>query len=163
MPQYFPFFPIWGEGGVFIKLVEISSHFYILVILGFPLPSYSYPTSWKTIKFHSKVYHQFNPAMCSPLWLIVLVLLDDGQPSIATRWDTKEAQKNKVTLTVPGGGRSLHATQSHRGSTRFWAGGRSQEQGGCLGQDLHWCFFRKDKASRVNRTGQVSLNDFSGL
>lgn len=77
MSQYFPFLPIFFWGGV-IKLVEISSYFYILVILGFPLPPYSYPTSRKIIKYHSKFYHQFNPAMCSPLWLIVLVLSDDA-------------------------------------------------------------------------------------
>lgn len=56
---------------------------------------------------------------------------------------------------------SPHATQGHRGTARFGAVGRAQEQEQSLGQKLNWHFYCK--AGQNNGVGLVSLTNFRGL
>lgn len=53
---------------------------------------------------------------------------------------------------------SPHATQGHRGSSRFESGGRTEEQGVSLGQSLHWNFCRKGRQDRINISGVAFLS-----
>lgn len=76
------------------------------------------------------------------------VLLCDGQSGVATRGD-KRLRKTKVCYIRGVLEReSPHATQGHRGITRFESGGRTEEQGESLVQSLHWNFCRKGKAGQ---------------
>lgn len=90
------------------------------------------------------------------------VLLYDGQSGGHKR--RQEAQENKSLLYLQVLERgSPHATQGHRGSTRFESGGRMEEQGGSLGQRLHWDFCRKGKAGQNQHLTSDSLIKSSGL
>lgn len=81
------------------------------------------------------------------------VLSCDGQSGVAPRGD-KKLRKTKVLLylwVLRKG--SPHATQGHRGSTRFESGDRIEEQRESLGQSLHWNFCRKGRQDRINILG----------